>query len=512
MQLNRSISNLGLLFTAVGGIIGSGWLLGPFLAAKIAGPGSVLSWIIGGLMMMMIALTYAELSSMLPVAGGTVRFLQFSHGTFASFTIAWIAWLASASVAPIETLALLHYAAVYLPWLMHKVNDTLVLTWPGMGIAAVLMFVMCFVNIIGVKILTKTNIFVVILKLLVPFLTVLVLFGISFHLSNFTSQGFLPMGFKGVLSALPSAGVIFSFIGYSPAVQLAGEAKNPQKAIPFAILGALIICIFLYTPLQASFIGALNPQSFTQGWQSLNFAGDAGPFAGIATALGALWLAKILYLDAALSPFGTGLIYTGSTARMAFAMGKNGYLPKMLMKLNSFGVPIHIIILNYIIGLSLFLPFPTWQGMMSFLVSCLVLAYTVGPLALGVLRVSCADRDRPFKVPAYRIVTVLAFYFCNLIVYWTGWKIISSMLIAVVIGYILLFAYKLTTSRNNLDLNWKNGWWVIVYFLALGGLAYISPFGGGKNWIPFGWDFLAVGAVALGIYSLSQWKGIINIT
>src|SRR3989344_3902217 len=462
--------------------------------------------------MMTIALTYAELASMLPVAGGTIRFLQFSHGTLASFTIGWVAWLASAAVAPIETLALLHYASVYLPWLMHKEGGVAVLTWAGFGMAALIMLGMCIVNVVGVRILTKTNAAVVILKLLVPALTIVVLFNLTFHPSNFISHGFAPTGLKGILSSLPAAGVIFSFIGYSPAIQLAGEAKNPQRAIPFAILGALMICIVLYTLLQIVFIGALPTESLANGWANLSFAGDTGPFAGIATGLGALWLAKILYLDAAVSPFGTGLIYTGSTARMTFAMGKNGYLPQGLMRLNVFGVPAYIIAFNYCLGLFFFLPFPTWQSMMSFLVSCLVLAYTVGPLALNTLRKSCATLHRPFKIPFYKGVTLAAFYICNLIIYWTGWNIISNMLIAIVLGYLTLSIYQFIRRNNKIDLQWKSSWWVIPHLMGTGLLSWMGSFGGGKGWLPFGWDFAGVAALTVFTYCIAQRIGLADGT
>ncbi|HYF98348.1 MAG TPA: amino acid permease, partial [Coxiellaceae bacterium] len=250
MSFRRSIGPIGLLFCAIGGIIGSGWLLGPFFAAQIAGPAAVLSWAIGGVMMIIIALTYAELGAMLPIAGGTVRYLQFSHGTLASFTIGWVAWLAAAAVAPIETLALLHYSTNYLPNLMHEVNGVSLLTGTGIAAAAVLMFIMCVLNILGVKLLTQANNLVVSLKLLVPILTLSLLLIVDFHPVNFTAHGFAPMGLQGVLAALPSAGVIFSFIGYNPAIQMAAEAKNPQRDVPFAILGALILCIILYVLLQ----------------------------------------------------------------------------------------------------------------------------------------------------------------------------------------------------------------------------------------------------------------------
>ena len=90
MPLKRSIGTMGLLFAAVGGIVGSGWLFGPYYAAQFAGPAAILSWVIGGALMMVIAMTFAELSSTFPLAGGTVRFLALSHGTMVSFSMGWI--------------------------------------------------------------------------------------------------------------------------------------------------------------------------------------------------------------------------------------------------------------------------------------------------------------------------------------------------------------------------------------------------------------------------------------
>ena len=88
----RSIGKISLLFTAIGGIIGSGWLFGPYYASQVAGPASLLSWVIGGVLMMLIALTFAELSAMLPLVGGVARFSHFSHGTFVQFhdELVWV--------------------------------------------------------------------------------------------------------------------------------------------------------------------------------------------------------------------------------------------------------------------------------------------------------------------------------------------------------------------------------------------------------------------------------------
>jgi len=503
MGLKKSIGTWGLLFAAVGGIVGSGWLFGPYYAARIAGPSAVFSWVLGGGLMMVIAMTFAELSSTFPLAGGTVRFLQLSHGPLVSYTMAWIGWLSAAAVAPIETMALIQYASNYTPALMVNKAGAHVLTGLGIFVACALMLIMCVINAMGAKFLSKTNSLVVVFKLFVPILTVLVLLGLDFHISNFMQQGFNPIGFKGVLAALPTAGVIFAFIGYSPAIQLAGEAKTPQKSIPIAIMGALLFSICLYVLLQIAFIGAVRPEDFAKGWAQLNFLGDTGPFAGIAVAIGAAWLAKILFIDAAISPFGTALVYTAATARICYAMGENGYLPHSLMKLSRLGVPLKIILLNFIVGALLFLPFPSWQKMVGFLVSSLVFAYAVGPLALPVLRRTLPDQPRPFKVPAPRLMCLLAFYICNLIIYWTGWNIVFKMFIAILIGYFVLVIFRKTRQGEKLNFQWRKSWWIFFY---VGSLALISYFGafGGKNIIPFGWDFLIIAIGTWVIFAMSQ--------
>jgi len=508
MQLNRSISTFTLLFFAVGGIVGSGWLFGPFYAAKMAGPAAILAWVIGGVLMMFVALTFAELAAMFPLAGGSIRFLQLSHGTFVGFTFAWIAWISSLSVAPIETMALLQYATHYFPWLMHTVSGVPVLTSMGMLVAVFIMGLMCVINVAGVKYLSCSSNLLVFFKLLVPIITAVMLLHGHFHVQNFTVQGFLPSGWRGVLMALPSAGIVFSFIGYSPAIQLAGEAKHPQRAVPLAIIGALLICIVLYFFLQSAFVGAVSSDALTSGWQHLSFVGEMGPFAGIVATLGLTWLVYVLYLDAFISPFGTGLIYTGSTARMAYGMGRNGYMPQFLLKLNATKTPGRLILLNFVLGLFLFLPFPSWQTMMSFLVSALVFAYAVGPLALIVLRKKVPDQPRPFRLPAAKYMAFIAFYVCNLILLWTGWATIYKMLIAVGIGYVMLLSYRFMPKRTTFTLHGRDVAWLPVYLIALAGLSYSSSFGGGLNLLPFGWDFLIVGLVSLAIYYWAYQSGI----
>src|SRR6266446_3742798 len=107
--LPRSIGFYGLMFVSLGSIIGSGWLLGALKAAQVAGPASILSWVLAACMLSLLALTYAELGATYPVAGGAARFPYYSHGPIAGFTAGWASWLQAVFIAPIEVLAAITY-------------------------------------------------------------------------------------------------------------------------------------------------------------------------------------------------------------------------------------------------------------------------------------------------------------------------------------------------------------------------------------------------------------------
>src|SRR5579863_5645645 len=122
MTLNRRFTPVSLLMLSINGMVGSAWLFAPLYAAKIAGAASIIAWLLGGVITVIIALTFAELSVMFPVAGGTAQIPQLSHGTFTSFMISWLAWLSSLTMAPIEVQAILQYASTYFTSLMHLQN------------------------------------------------------------------------------------------------------------------------------------------------------------------------------------------------------------------------------------------------------------------------------------------------------------------------------------------------------------------------------------------------------
>jgi len=500
--LRRDVGRSGLLFASLGGIIGSGWLFGALYSAQSAGPAALISWVIGGLAVLLLALIYAELGSTFPVAGGVARFPHLSHGSLVSFTTGWVAWLAYVTVAPIEVEAALQYASNYLPWLTHVVNNTVVLTASGYGVAAALMLVFVLINLVGVKQMADTNTVIGWWKLAIPALTVFALIIVGFNGSNLTAfGGFAPYGAKGILSAVSTSGVIFSFLGFRQAVELGGESDNPKKNIPFAVIGSVLIGLVLYVFLQLALLGAVSPSHLAQGWASLSFPGHFGPFAGLATTLGLSWLAILLYTDAIISPGGTGLIYTSSTARLTYALARNRYLPKWFTTVSLRGVPIWSILFTFLIGMVVFLPFPGWQSLVGFITSASVLSYGIGPIALAAIRNQQPEIERPYKLPWARFWSPIAFIISNLIVFWTGWNTDFKLFLAVLLGFVVLaLAYSNQPENDRPQLSLGNGLWLFPYFIGMAVLSYLGSFGGGLNVLPFGLDMLVVAAYSLVIY------------
>lgn len=493
MELSRRFTPMTLLMISINGMVGSAWLFAPLYAAKIAGSSAIIAWLIGGLATALIALTFAELSVLFPIAGGTAQIPQLSHGILTSFTLSWVAWLSSLTMAPIEVQAVLQYASTYFTSLTVSQNGTPVLTMIGLFWATILMLLFCMINVVSFKGLIRFNFVLFLFKVLVIFLTIFTLIKIKFHSENFAdiNSSFSLSGWHAILTAVATGGIAFAFTGFKHGVELAGEAKQSAISIPLAIVGSVLCCLVMYIGLQVAFIGALEPSSLSHGWQYLSFAGDVGPFAGLAAGLGVAWLLKLLYIDATISPSGAGLIYVTSTARILYAMGQIGYLPKFLTYLNKQNFPVAAIIVNFCIGMFLFLPLPGWQAMVSFLVSGMVLSYAIGPIALICLRYELPNEKRFFRLPAANVLCFIAFYFCNLISYWTGWDTIYKLSIAMLVGvaFFMIALYRKKLPSNHLGL--KSASWIVPY---LGGLVLISYLGafGGKQVIPFGWDFLVI--------------------
>ncbi|MFI2205242.1 APC family permease [Streptomyces sp. NPDC020192] len=500
--LRRDVGLIGLMWASVGSIIGSGWLFGAEKAVVAAGPAAIISWVIGAVAIVLLALVHAELGGMFPVAGGTARYPHYAFGGLAGMSFGWFSWLQAATVAPIEVEAMIGYAKHW-HWADGFQNADSTLTTSGIVVAVFLMAVFVAVNFLGVRILAHTNSAATWWKIAVPLAAIFIIAIGNFHPSNFTSEGFAPFGAKGVLTAISSSGIIFALLGFEQAIQLAGESRNPKRDLPRATLGSVAIGATIYVLLQVVFIAALPHASFAKGWAHLAYAGISGPWAGLASVVGLGWLAWVLYADAIISPGGTGLIYTTATSRISYGLAKNGYAPKIFAKTDSRGVPWFGLAMSFVTGVICFLPFPSWQTLVGFITSASVLMYAGAPLAYGVFKDRLPNHDRPYKLPAGNIISPLSFVVANLIIFWSGWDTLWRLGFAILIGYVLLGSYAAYAIRKDLPnaprLDFKAAQWLVPYLLGIGVISYLSTFGGNGD-LPLWWDMLVVTVFSLGIY------------
>jgi len=340
---------------------------------------------------------------MYPVAGGTARFPHYAFGGAAGASFGWFSWLQAATVAPIEVMAMIQYGQHYSfasGWMKISHNQN-VLTGSGILAAVVLMAIFTSINFLGVRKLAHTNSAATWWKVGVPLLTLFVLGIVNFHGGNFTAaNGFSPYGAKGVLEAVSTSGIIFALLGFEQADQLAGESANPKRDIPRAVIMSVIIGAIIYVALQVVFLGALPASQIHGSWAHAAYTTMSGPFAQLASLVAIGWLATILYIDAVISPGGTGLIYVTATSRVSFGLSRNGYAPTGYERTNSRGVPWVGLITAFVVGCVCFLPFPSWRSLVGLITSASVLMYAGAPLSFGVFRRRLPDAERPYRAPA----------------------------------------------------------------------------------------------------------------
>jgi amino acid transporter len=511
-SLQRQVGLIGLLWASESSIIGSGWLFGAKKALVAAGPSAIIAWCIGAAAIIILALVHAELGGMFSVAGGSARYPNYAFGGAVGASFGWFAWLQAASVAPIEVEAAMGYAQHYsfaTSWL----NSNGAIQGIGFLIAVLLMALFVAVNFLGVRLLAETNSIITWWKVAIPLATIFIVAITHFHGGNFTAaDGFMPDGMHGVFSAVSGSGIIFALLGFEQAIQLAGESKNPKKDIPRATILSILIGAAIYILLQVVFIAAIPAANLPKLWADLNFPGISGPWAGLTTLIGLGWLGTILYIDAIVSPAGTGLVYTTATSRYSIGLARNGYWPKAYSNLNGRGVPWLGLITSFVVGCVCFLPFPTWGKFVGFITSASVLMYAGAPLAFGVLRTKLPGLDRPYRLPGGAVMAPLAFVVANLVIFWSGWSTLEGLGIAILIGFILLAIFQLP-GMNPIKpvFDFKAAQWLPVYLLGLGFIDWISDFGPGHSflfkkpvldnwWI----DIIVVAAFSLVIYYWAQ--------
>lgn len=504
VQLKRSVGFWGLMFVSLGSIIGSGWLLGALTAVSVAGPASLISWVLAAVMLSVLALIHAELGGAYPVTGGTARYPYFAFGTLAGFTAGWAAWLQSVTIAPIEVEASISYldSTAWAKSHFELLNTNGTLNGRGLIVASLAMLLFTTINLLGAKLLSDSNSAMVIWKTAVPVVTIVVLIALTFHFGNFSAGGgFAPFGAHGIFAALP-AGVVFALQGFEQAAQLGGEARNPEKDLSRAIITAMMIGAALYILLEICFVGALNPANLAHGWKSPIGEGDYGPYYTLALAAGAGWLAKVLLVDAVISPAGTGLLYVGTTARLSYALGEEEVLPDKLTQINKRGVPVYSILLAFVVGELAFLPFPSWSSLVSLVTGATAIMYAFAPVALAALQKRDGDRPRPYRMPWPKVLNPAGFAAANLIIYWGGFEAMWKLLAGIFLGRILFeIMLRRTKDPRRTDIDWRAASWIWPWLVGLTIISLIGRYGtGSQSLLPEWVDLVVVIAFSLVIF------------
>ena len=306
---------IGLLFVSVGGILGSGWLFGPLYAVQLAGPAALVAWVVGGLAIMVVALTFAELGAMMPINGGITRYSLLSYGRTAGFFASLASWLTFTVIVAAEVQAVMQYGSIYFPWLTrqqlgtdgHTVSHPL--TFCGFLCAAVLWIVFSLINWRGVKLFARINSGLTWIKIGLILVVTVSLMVIAFHWEMFDSikeGGFAPYGLEGIFRALAYGGVVYAFTGFQHAAIASGESKNPQRDVPIAVIASIFFCMLCYLGLQTAFLAGLRPTDFPDpgSWREIGFTDQVGPIAGLVKNLGVLWLFFVVFAGAIISPLG----------------------------------------------------------------------------------------------------------------------------------------------------------------------------------------------------------------
>ena len=505
--IRRDVGAIALMFTGLGSIIGSGWLFGAWRAAQLAGPGAIYAWVIGAVVILFVAFTYAELGAMFPESGGAVRYGQYSHGTLVGFVAGWAAWIAIVSVIPVEAEASVQYMSSW-PWdwthalYVHAANGQGELSVAGLSISAVLVVLYFLVNFWSVKVFADTNSAITFFKLIVPAATAVALMCSGFHPENFhigVHGGAHVGNLAAILTAVATSGIVFSYNGFQSPVNLAGEARHPGRSVPFAIFGSIALSTVVYLLLQVAFLGSVAPEHLGEGWAALEYS---SPFAQLALALNLNWLAILLYADAFVSPSGTGTTYTATTARMIYAMKRSGTVPEVFGRVHpKYGIPRPAMWFNLLVSFIFLFFFRGWGKLAAVISVATIITYLVVPISVIVLRRTAPNLHRPLRVPGLPVLAPMAFVLATLMLFWARWPHTGEIMLLLILPLPVYLYYQAKRNWRDFGRQMRASWWLLAYLIAITVLSWAgSKEFEGHGYIGYGWDQLCVAVTSLGFY------------
>ena len=458
--MRRSFGPVSLTMLGVGTIVGLGiYVVTGQVAANVAGPAIVLSFLIGGFACGCAALCFAEMAAMMPVAGGSAYvYTHLSLGEFPAWTIAWclvaeylFATAAVGSGWSAYTQSALVSLGVHLPVALtsspiRDVGDRLALSDTVFNLPAALLVAAAGVVVMsGTKTVARLNTVIVAIKLSVVIL--LIVFGLAHaNVANWVPfvppeqriDGTLRYGWHGVFAG---AGMIFfTYLGFDTVSTAGREARDPQRTLPIAILGSITISTILYIGMSLALTGLVS-------YRLLN--APAPVYAALAAAGPKLaWLGPIVTLSAIIGLASAALALVYGLSRVFFALAGDGLLPLAFTHLSirsrvpTLGVVVASGCAALLAGL---LPIEVLGALISmgtliaFCVVCGTVAY---------LRLAQPHLPRPFSVPAWPVVSTVGLSSCLYLLVLIGQAALMRIGVWLVLGTALYVIYGLRSRHG----------------------------------------------------------------
>jgi amino acid transporter/nucleotide-binding universal stress UspA family protein len=411
IQLARHLGLFEATMIGVGAMIGAGIFVLTGIAVGKAGPAAVIAFALNGIVTLFTALSYAELASVIPEAGGGYSYIKKVMPNSVAFMSGWMLWFAYIVACSLYAKGFssyfLEFFGRYVPSFSHHILNFLGKD-PSVAILAVFIGILFLtVNIIGTHATGKTENIITMAKITI--LSVFIFFGVKKILSapevtreNFTPL--FPLGFSGVLAAM---GLTFiAFEGYDLIATVSEEVKEPRRTIPKAILLSLSITVIIYLLVVFSCIGAVPSAEGLPTWQLISRYKEIGiiraaqgfmPKFGVILILGGGIFATLSALNATIM----------ASSRVAFSMGRDWMLPHLLSRIHSIrGTPVLAISLSGLLFLLVAVALPLEViGISSSLL--FLMSFALVNVALLMYRRRSTSAPAPFRVPLFPLTPIL---------------------------------------------------------------------------------------------------------
>ncbi|XVV09276.1 amino acid permease [Actinoplanes sp. CA-131856] len=448
--LKKAVGATHLTAMGVGAIIGTGIFVVIGEGAGIAGPAVILSFVLAAVACTFSALSYAELASSIPVAGSAYTYTYATLGELVAWIIGWDLILEyGVSVAAIAVgwggnlNAFLDSAfGVALPDAIAKSpEDGGVFNLPAVFVVLAITFLL----VRGVTESARVNLVMVVVKLAVLLFFIVVAFA-NFGTGNF--QPFAPEGVDGVTAA--AAVIFFAYIGFDAVSTGSEEAMKPERDLPLAIIGSLLICTVFYVLTAVGALGIASPDQMKESDAPLAAALDQG--AGIS------WAAAVLALGAVVAITSVVLVIMYGQTRIFFAMCRDGLLPQRLAQVNQrYGTPARLtIVLGVLIAiLAALVPLSEIVKLVNI---GTLFAFVLVNIGVLVLRRTRPDMPRPYRVPWSPVLPLLGIAFAVYLMTDLPLDTWIRFVVWLAIGGLIYWLYGYRNSRLRTEPQSTPGW------------------------------------------------------